>query len=470
MSARQFIVRRSAIETRWDPFYFQPHLVALEARVRAKTQRTLRDYTLHMAGGSTPLKSEGDKHYAQAETGVPFIRVQNLTTTGELDLQDVKYITESTHSKLLERSRLTGGELLVKITGVGRMAVAAVVPMGVDANINQHIAAIRTKNKQTSEALAAYLNLDFVEQLASRRATGGTRPALDYTALLSIPVIEDDRIVKKMQFAYIEKRRLEKEAASLLVSVDAVLLKHLGITLPHPSSDALSERIFTTRWSGVSQGRWDSAYQLPTDIAYEQAIFCGKFPVQLLGKFSEFSSELWDINKEFTTEVPYLEISDINLSTGDFNSPQTIPSSEAPSRAKMMVRTGDILISTTRPSRGAIAMADINHIPLFVASTGFSILREVNTALIDKTYLFHLLRSEIVLKQMARRSSGGNYPAITQNEIEKIAIPLPTLPIQKTIVAEIQALQGQATKLRLQAQKKLDTAKAQVESMIFGES
>jgi hypothetical protein len=74
------------------------------------------------------------------------------------------------------------------------MAVASVVPQDFEGNINQHIVAIRTKDAKTSEALAAYLNLDIAEQLASRRSTGGTRPALDYPALLSIPIISDQRI------------------------------------------------------------------------------------------------------------------------------------------------------------------------------------------------------------------------------------------------------------------------------------
>lgn len=263
MSASQFIVKRSSLTTRWDPFYFEPELVALEARVRAKTKLTLRDFTLHLAGGATPLKSEGDKHYASAETGVPFLRVQNLTTTGAVDLRDVKYITQSAHTKLLERSRLTGNELLVKITGVGRMAVAAVVPSGLEANINQHIAAVRTKNKQTSEALAAYLNLDFVEKLASRRATGGTRPALDYTALLSIPVIEDDRIVELMQIAYLERKRLEIEATATLAKVDDFLLKNLKITLPQRNSGALGERIFVRKLSSTEQRLDALFYQTP---------------------------------------------------------------------------------------------------------------------------------------------------------------------------------------------------------------
>jgi len=185
--SRVFIEQRTNVTGRWDPFYYRPELVALEKRVGEVTSQQLRDFALSMAGGATPSTKEAEKHYdTTAKEGVPFIRVQNLSTTGELNLEDIKLITRSTHEGLLKRSQLKGGELLVKITGVGRMAVASVVPEGFEANINQHIVAIRTDSIETSRALAAYLNLDFAEKLASRRATGGTRPALDYPALLSI--------------------------------------------------------------------------------------------------------------------------------------------------------------------------------------------------------------------------------------------------------------------------------------------
>jgi hypothetical protein len=154
-----------------------------------------------MAGGSTPSTKEAETHYTETADGIPFIRVQNLSTTGRLNLEDCRLITRSTHEGLLRRSRVFGGELLVKITGVGRMAVASVVPQGCEANINQHIVAIQTGNRAISEALAAWLNLDSVERLASRRSTGGTRPALDYAALLSIPVVVNARLPKLIEAA-----------------------------------------------------------------------------------------------------------------------------------------------------------------------------------------------------------------------------------------------------------------------------
>jgi hypothetical protein len=42
---------------------------------------------------------------------------------------------------------------------------------------------------------------------------------------------------------------------------------------------------------------------------------------------------------------------------------------------------------------------------------------------IDKEFLLLFLRSEAGLKQMERRMTGGLYPAIVQDELEKIRVP-----------------------------------------------
>lgn len=214
--SKVFLTRKSEMTGRWDPAYYRPELVSLEKRVLNVTSHRLRDFVLQISGGATPSTKEADTHYTENADGVPFIRVQNLSTTGQLDLVDCKRITRNTHEGLLGRSRLSGGELLVKITGVGRMAVASVVPEGFEGNINQHIVAIRTKDRETSEALAAYLNLDIAERLASRRATGGTRPALDYPALLSIPVIVDPRIPQQISAAVSQAEELKLKADEVL--------------------------------------------------------------------------------------------------------------------------------------------------------------------------------------------------------------------------------------------------------------
>lgn len=123
-----FIVKRSEIGERLEPEFYKP---------------TIRNFALSMAGGATPKKTEGDKYYSDKENGIPFLRVQNLCPDGTLLLDDCVYITKETHEGMLKRSQVEEGDLLVKITGVGRMAIASVVPDGFVGNTNQHMVVIK---------------------------------------------------------------------------------------------------------------------------------------------------------------------------------------------------------------------------------------------------------------------------------------------------------------------------------------
>lgn len=152
-----------------------------------------------------------------------------------------------------------------------------------------------------------------------------------------------------------------------------------------------------------------------------------------LGEVVEFSSETWDQKSKFKDEFPYIEISEIDIITGTIQNINWCPLAKAPSRAKMVVHSGDIIISTTRPNRGAISVIPSKY-DGYIASTGFSIIRNIKTNNLNKEYLYEYLRTNISLRQMLRHSSGGNYPAITQEELKKILIYVPDMSAQRKIV------------------------------------
>ena len=79
----------------------------------------------------------------------------------------------------------------------------------------------------------------------------------------------------------------------------------------------------------------------------------------------------------------------INILTGEITNINNVPINEAPSRAKMIVQNDDILISTTRPQRGAISFIRTKNI--LIASTGFCILRKLKNENINREYLFYYL-------------------------------------------------------------------------------
>jgi len=152
-----------------------------------------------------------------------------------------------------------------------------------------------------------------------------------------------------------------------------------------------------------------------------------------LSKIAKFSSETWN-QKDFWNEIfPYIEISAIDTISGDLVEISQVEKVNAPSRAKKIVRNNDILVSTTRPNRGAITLLRMDHNDTMVASTGFAVIRDVSSSVL-REYLFIILRQNCCLDQMLQRSSGGNYPAITEEELKKIQIPLPSVKVQNEIV------------------------------------
>ena len=53
----------------------------------------------------------------------------------------------------------------------------------------------------------------------------------------------------------------------------------------------------------------------------------------------------------------------------------------------MIVKNNDILVSTTRPNRGAISFVKLQENEIQIASTGFAILRNIKAQIISKDFL-----------------------------------------------------------------------------------
>lgn len=457
-----FIVNRSEIEGRLEPEFYRPSLSSLENKIRSLATHKLRDYAISLAGGATPKKTEADLFYTDEKNGIPFLRVQNLQTNGELSLAGCIYINEETHNGLLARSQVSEGDLLVKITGVGRMAIASVAPPGFVGNTNQHMVVIKTGDASLSKYLARYLNLDIIEKIASRHSTGGTRPALDYPSLKSLPIIEGIDF-SPIDNAIKQKNDNECKAQQLLDSIDTYLLNELGISLQEHHT-GLKDRMFVVNFCEANGERLDPMFytsQFRNIVAklHENTV-CKR-----LGQIVHFSTEIWNQKDYYEKEFPYIEIGAINIPHGKIEDVSFIPIEQAPSRAKVIVRTGDIIISTTRPDRGAIIKITENE-NLYIASTGFSVIRNVDNN-INPDYLLAVLRHRLILMQMRQRSTGGNYPAITQEELSKIIIPILSLSKQLEIVDHISAIRKQAKVLQEEGKRILESAKQEVERMIL---
>lgn len=474
-----FIVQRSEIEGRLEPEFYKPSNANLEKMIRKKSSHRLRDYALSLAGGATPKKTESDKYYAGKDTGIPFLRVQNLNTDGSLSLDDCLYINKETHEGMLQRSQVSEGDLLVKITGVGRMAIASVAPRGFVGNTNQHMVVIKTGNAETSKYLARYLNLDIVEKIASRHSTGGTRPALDYPSVKSLPIIEGidfspiDRAIE-------QKLQKESEAQQLLDSIDAYILNELGISLPEIKTD-MESRMFYIAFNELVGRRLDSKkYSLNVKQLFA-AIEESGYPIYPLKHYIKgCCSGEWGIDGD-TDEISdgYVKCLTLRATEIDNNYNLNIREDKAKCRLikkdkfdKTKLNPLEIIIEKSGGSDdwpvGRVAIIEeetYNRLPLSFSN----FLMKIQIENINPVYLYYFLKTmyNIGITDSMQSQTNGIKNLIIKEYFEQ-AIVEPPLAKQQEIANHIYAIRQQAKQLQEEGKAILENAKKEVERMIIG--
>lgn len=132
-------------------------------------------------------------------------------------------------------------------------------------------------------------------------------------------------------------------------------------------------------------------------------------------------------------QINYIDLSSIDNETKSVTSDQWISADSAPSRARQLVKGGDVLVSTVRPNLNGVAHLDSGHGGA-TASTGFCVLR-VKIEKLSSEYLFHWVRNPLFVDDMVRKATGASYPAVSDRIIFDSDIPLPPLAKQRQIAA-----------------------------------
>jgi len=158
--------------------------------------------------------------------------------------------------------------------------------------------------------------------------------------------------------------------------------------------------------------------------------------VKRLGEVCE-SKERRNPTKTPNLSFKYVDISSVDNSLFKIVDHKDYLGRDAPSRARKVIRTNDVIFATTRPYLQSIAMVSAEYDDQ-ICSTGFCVLRA--TEVVEPKWIFHCVRSRRFMDQILPLMRGSSYPAVTDRDVLSATIPLPTLDEQRRIVARIEEL------------------------------
>lgn len=457
-------MRRGDVEHRLDCQFHLPEHHALIKRINSSKYGVYRlgdkKISQHVIDGPFGSQLKVEEY---TESGVPLIRVSNCRTGKVVDDSELVFISEEKHQQLIRSEVLPGDVLVTKAGHI--LGYTAVFPKRlVRGNITSHLASIRPSKGVLPEYLAAYLHSSLGIKQIYRWGNKATRPELNTDEvrqlLILLPPKEvQDNFIMDLEFSRTKFNRDLDTANANLVGIDDFLQQEIGITLIQKTPPLT----FSVTLNNFEAARIDPHFYNPNFRKLVASI--KSKPHDRLGNIIRFSNEQWNPTNSDRDSFSYIEIGGIDLRSGEIK-PSELPTKGAPSRARMLVQAGDIIVSLTRPHRGAIALIGSN-LHGAVASTGFAVLRQILRDDVSRDYLWCILRSQLSLQQMLQRSSGGNYPAITEAELKNIIIPIPSRAIQQRIVSEVKYRHNEAHHLRVEAEKEWNVAKKRFEENLI---
>jgi len=139
----------------------------------------------------------------------------------------------------------------------------------------------------------------------------------------------------------------------------------------------------------------------------------------------------WNPRRDGSGTFIYIDITSIDQVMKVVAQPTTIDASEAPSRARQLVSSRDILVSTVRPNLNAVACVRPN-LDGATASTGFCVLRPRRDEL-DWRYLFQYVKSQHFVRQLLQVATGASYPAVSDRIVKATEVPLLAIAKQRRL-------------------------------------
>lgn len=132
--------------------------------------------------------------------------------------------------------------------------------------------------------------------------------------------------------------------------------------------------------------------------------------------------------EEVEDEFLYMDLGSVDH--GDWEEPEVMIKSKAPSRAQRVARVGDVFFQSVRPYNQGHFHYSEKKDKQVVASTGYIQIRMKNC---DSGFIYQILYDAHFNQEVSIRCTGSNYPAINADDFSEIVIAYPCVEEQRKI-------------------------------------
>jgi type I restriction enzyme S subunit len=344
----------------------------------------------------------------------PFIQTGDVKHAG-------LYITEyqQTYSEAgLEQSRLwPAGTLCITIAA----NIADTAVLGFDACFPDSVIGFIPDEKKTDARFVKYLFDATIQRRVQQFTQGAAQDNLSQEKLLSIeffvPDVDEQRRIANILSTYDDLIENNRRRMALLEEAARQLYREWFVRLRFPGHE------HTRITNGVPEG-WDR---------------------KGLEDVAEVNRE--SLPSSFDGEIEYIDIS--SVTPGMINLTTTYTFHEAPSRARRIVRHGDIIWSCVRPNRRSYAII-WQPASNLIASTGFAV---ITPKIVPTAFLYQAITTDVFVGYLENHARGAAYPAVVAGDFERAAILVPRAPLVEAFNEQAEPLLSQMHTLRLQNQK-----------------
>jgi type I restriction enzyme S subunit len=381
----------------------------------------LRDISSKVGSGATPLG--GASVYLSKRTNYALIRSQNVLDRS-FDPSDLAFIDDAAAARLAS-VEVKPGDLLLNITGDGKtFSRSCLVPPSVlPACVNQHVSIIRVDPSQCHPGfLLSYLTHPSTKKYIESFNTGASRRAVTKAAIESFlvplppPPIQDT--IASILSAYDDLIENNNRRIKILEEMAQALYREWFVNFRFPGHE--KAKMVDSTLGKVPEG-WE---------------------VSRIGRIARVNPDTLKPSHA-PSEIVYIDIA--SVSTGSIDEVTPMPFATAPSRARRLVKDGDIIWSTVRPNRKSYSPI-LDPVPNTVVSTGFAVLR---ADAVPAAYLYFHVTSDAFVSYLVNHAKGAAYPAVASEDFEKANAVIPPIKLLTRfdeIVRPMQRLRG-----RLQA-------------------